>query len=370
MTGALRIALLNPSFWPEVQRGSERMIAELAGDLAGRGHSPRVLTSTPGGAAPATQDGYPVVRNRRLPDGFLVRRRGFQEHLSHVPFSYMSLVRGTDDVAHAFYPTDAAAALRWARRTGRPAVFSYMGVPQREVLAGRRLRLQLVTAAVRESDAVLALSEAAADAMRRWLGVDPRVIYPGVDLDRFSPGGHRSEAPTIVCAAASDDARKRVDLLARAFRRVRRERPDARLLLDRPRRDPAVAEQLAGVSDGIEFFDTPPGGVVEAFRSAWVSALASYNEAFGLVLAEALACGTPVVGTRDGGIPEIVDRPEIGRLFEGDDEDALSRALLEALELAEDPGTAARCRERAQRFSTERCATDHLLLYRELVSTG
>jgi glycosyltransferase involved in cell wall biosynthesis len=369
LTGPLRVALLNPSFWPEVQRGSERMIGELAGDLVRMGHSPRVIASHPGRRVTANEHGYPVVLNRRPPDGLMLRR-GFQEHLAHVPLSYMTLRAGHDDLAHAFYATDAAAALRWARRTGRPAVFSYMGVPQREVLAGRRLRLRLIGDAVRDSDAVLALSESAAAAMRRWLGVDPRVIYPGVDLDKFSPGGERDPAPTIACAAASDDSRKRVDLLARAFRRVRRERPDARLLLDRPRRDPSAAARLAAVSDGIEFFDSPPGGVADVFRRAWVSALPSYNEAFGLVLAEALACGTPAVGTRDGGVPEIVDRQEVGRLFDGDDEADLARALLEALELATDPATPANCRERARRFSTERCAADHLELYRALTSAG
>jgi glycosyltransferase involved in cell wall biosynthesis len=365
----LRVALLNPTFWPEVQRGSERMIGELADDLVRLGHQPRVVTSHLGASATTNEHGYVVVRNRRPPDRLMLRR-GFQEHLSHIPLSYRTLARGDDDVAHAFYPTDAAAALRWARRTGKPALFSYMGVPQREVLAGRRLRLRLITDAVSRSDAVLALSEAAAAAMRRWLGVNPRVIYPGVDLERFSPGGERDPAPTIACAAASDDSRKRVDLLARAFRLVRRERPDARLLLDRPRRDPSAAERLRAISEGIEFFDSPPGGVVQVFRRAWVSALTSYNEAFGLVLVEALACGTPAVGTRDGGIPEIVDRPEVGRLFDGEDERGLARALLEALELSADPSTSENCRERAERFSTERCAVAHVELYRELISAG
>jgi glycosyltransferase involved in cell wall biosynthesis len=369
LSDALRIALLNPTFWPELQRGSERMIGELAADLARLGHRPRVVSSHAGPRTTSAHDGYPGILNRRPPDSLMLRR-GFQEHLSHTPLSYLTLSTGDDDIAHAFYPTDAAAALRWARRTDRPAVFSYMGVPQREVLAGRRLRLRLIVDAVRESDAVLALSEAAAAGMQRWLGVSPRVIYPGVDLDRFSPGGERDPVPTIACAAASDDTRKRVDLLARAFRLVRRERPGARLLLDQPRRDPAAADRLRSISDGIEFFDAPPGGVPEVFRRAWVSALTSYNEAFGLVLAEGLACGTPAVGTREGGIPEIVDRPEVGRLFDSDDEPGLARSLLEALELAEDPATASHCRKRAERFSTDRCAADHVTLYRELMSAG
>ncbi len=64
------------------------------------------------------------------------------------------------------------------------------------------------------------------------------------------------------------------------------------------------------------------------------------DEAFGLVLAEALACGTPVVGTRSGAIPEIIDRDGIGALFDGDDPYGLAQALREVLDIAGDPALA------------------------------
>ena len=107
--------------------------------------------------------------------------------------------------------------------------------------------------------------------------------------------------------------------------------------------------------------------LVEAYRTAWVSALPSLDEAFGLVLAEALACGTPCVGSNLGGIPEVVDRPGIGRLFDGDEPAALATALLDALALAEDPATAAACRARAGDFSSDLCTERYLALYRELL---
>src|SRR5262249_20778223 len=97
--------------------------------------------------------------------------------------------------------------------------------------------------------------------------------------------------------------------------------------------------------------------------------LPSWGEAFGLVLAEALACGTPVVGSDREAIPEVLGGDErIGRLFGGEDPEALAGALLEALELAADPGTAAACRERAERFSTDRTTEAYLALYRELLA--
>jgi glycosyltransferase involved in cell wall biosynthesis len=224
-------------------------------------------------------------------------------------------------------------------------------------------------AACEGSRAVVTLTAAAADGARRWLGVETRVIAPGVDLGAFAPGGERAEAPTIVCAAALSEPRKRAGLLLDAFARVRRERPGARLVLSRPA-DPREASAFAE-RDGVELADLDDtAALAGAYRSAWVSALPATGEAFGLVLAEALACGTPAVGTGDGGIPEVLDGPLTGRVVApgGDDEpERFARALLEGFELAADPSAAAACRERAQAFSAERCTDAYVALYEELL---
>jgi len=359
----LRVALLTPRYYPEVQRGTERTVRDLAAALAGSGHKPRVITSHPGAPSSGEEDGFLVVRHWRPPEAWLLRR-GFQEHMTHVPFSYASLLTGDDDLAQAFYLTDMLAAVGWARRTGRPAVFHYGGLPTRPVLAARRLRLRILRQALDGADAVVVYSRAAADGMRRWFGIDPHVINAGVRLDEFRPRGERAPEPAIAYAAAPEDSRKRVDLLLRALPLVRRDRPGVRLLLPRPG-DPRTASRLEE-TDGVELFEPGPDAVAPVFRRAWVSVLPSYNEAFGIVLVESLACGTPVVATRDGALPEIVDRPDVGRLFEGGEAE-LAGALLETLELSEDPGTAAACRARAGDFSTERSAAEHLRLYRELL---
>jgi glycosyltransferase involved in cell wall biosynthesis len=270
----------------------------------------------------------------------------------------MALRRGDDDIAHAVHTTDALAAARWADRTGRPAVFSYMGIPDHSGLMARRKRLEMTVEATRRCDATVALSTAARDAFQRWLGVESRIIPPPVDVDAFTPDpAARAEHPTIVCAADPGEPRKRVRLLTEAFARVRRERPNARLILD----------SRAGAGEGIERRDMDDrGALAGAYREAWVSALPSTGEAFGLVLAEAMACGTPVVATNEGGMREVVGDPSVGRLFDGDDPATLAAALLEALDLAADPGTAAACRARADEFSSARCADRYLQLYAEV----
>jgi glycosyltransferase involved in cell wall biosynthesis len=358
----VNVALLNPCYWPEVRRGSERFARELADGLIARGHRPRLVTSHPRRSSSRVEDGMEVVRSWRPPDARL-RRRQWEDHLTHLPSSYLALRRGRDDVAHALYPTDALAALAWKARTGRPVILSFMGIPHRSWLAARRGRTGAIVRAMRGADAVVALSETAAAAFERWLGLRPRVIAPGVDLQAFAPGPGRAPAPTILCAADHTQPRKRVGLLVEAFALVRREHPDARLVLSRVRG--AAAPSGAGIEErDLDDRATLAG----ANREAWVAALPSIGEAFGLVALEALACGTPVVASDREALPEVVDSPRIGRVFAGGEPAALAAALLEALDLARDPETSPACRARAELFSTGRCADAYVALYEEVIA--
>jgi glycosyltransferase involved in cell wall biosynthesis len=249
-----------------------------------------------------------------------------------------------------------------------------MGLPHRASLANRRLRVELTLQAVHGASAVVALSETARDWFHRWLGVEARVIAPGADLATFTPDpAARAPEPTILCAADAREPRKRVGLLLQAFEIVRRERPTARLVLSNPGPDGAPDAGLpagAPPPPGVELRDLDAtAALAAANREAWAAALPSWGEAFGLVLVEALACGTPVVGADREAIPEVVGHDDnIGRLFSGDDPKGLARALLEALELAQSPTTAAACRARAEQFSWDVTADAYAQLYAELTT--
>jgi D-inositol-3-phosphate glycosyltransferase len=251
------------------------------------------------------------------------------------------------------YPSDAVAA----SAVPRPLVFSYMGLPDASYLDERRGRRWTMEQACARADAVVALSEAAAGAFRDVLGVEARVISPGVDLAAFSPEpARRAPVPTIVCSAARAEPRKRVDLLIDAVGEL----DGVRLVLDR--RGPPIAEPFVELRD-LDSREALAG----AYREAWVSALPSVNEAFGLVLAEALACGTPAVAAHRGGMPEVLGgRADVGATFEGDAGE-LAGALRHALALHDDAKTPARCREQAACFSTDRTTDAYLALYEELL---
>ena len=365
---SLRLALLSPCFWPEVRRGTERFTRDLADGLLAHGHRPSLITSHPWLPTYGVEQGLPITRLPRPPQGRLLRR-GYEPYLTHLPFSYLALRASHVDLAHAVYPADALVAARWGKRSGKPAVLSYMGIPNRPGLREKRKRLEILLSALRACDAVVALSNHSAAAFRYWLGYEPRVIPPGVNLQAFTPGS-RSSQPTIVCGAAVEEPRKHVGLLVEAFRVVRREVPGARLVLSRPRKI-ELARQ-AGIdidAPGLEWADLDDRrALAKAYAEAWVAALPSWHEAFGLVLVEAMACGTPVVGAAHGAVPEVIGSSQVGRLFDQLEPPAVASAILEAFELSSSPETAAHCRARAAEFSTERCTERYLALYRELLS--
>lgn len=109
------------------------------------------------------------------------------------------------------------------------------------------------------------------------------------------------------------------------------------------------------------------------WRSGHVAAVPSgahCHESFGLVAAEAMACGLPVVVTAVGALPEVVRQGETGAVVPPDDPDAMAAALgsyVSDQDLRARQGRAARERALA-RYSLERAARDYLALFRDVIS--
>ena len=86
---------------------------------------------------------------------------------------------------------------------------------------------------------------------------------------------------------------------------------------------------------------------------------------------ESLACGTPVVGSHTGGIPDMVRPGETGWLFETGNAEALRATLQEALATRDLTGLRPRCREVAEReYSLELQAERYKKLYEEVAGGG
>lgn len=347
----VRIALTSPYGHPHVRRGAERYCRELAVWLGAQGHDVTWVVSS-----------RDLTGAQRQDDGVLIdyRRRGPERGAGPIRLDdpirvVLPIGRGVRagryDVAECHHVGDAAGT----RLLGRvPYVAWVPGAPRTWSVRRRPLHARLIQYAFAGAARVHALSTFAAGVLESEFGYRADVFAPGVDTARYAGARPETEGPVLLCTAAAGDPRKRVELLVRAFPAVLAEHPTARLVLNSG--DLGASSALVDLLEPAERaqvdlqdprdFDA----VADAYRAATVSVLPSVEEAFGLVLVESMAAGTPVVGARSGAIPEVLDDDSVGRLFEPDDQRALERALLEVIEISSDPHTAGACRAHAARW--------------------
>jgi glycosyltransferase involved in cell wall biosynthesis len=188
------------------------------------------------------------------------------------------------------------------------------------------------------------------------------VSHCGLDHRRYRPGGAKTERPSVIFLGRLRRY-KGVDTLLEAFHEVLARMPEAQLTIlgDGPYRA-ALAERARrlGLGAAVEFTGFVAGEEkVRRLASAWVSALPSPKEGWGLTVVESNACGTPVVASRSPGLVDSVRDGESGLLVPHGDAGALAETLLRVLG---DAGL----RERlaagglawAGRFTWERCSDE------------
>ncbi len=224
----------------------------------------------------------------------------------------------------------------------------------------------IVRFSIMESHGVTAVSKHLRDTSMADLDLDRpvEVIYNFVDTQRFRPG----LCPQLRGAIAADDEAivmhvsnlrpiKGILDIVQAHRLVV-EATGARLVIvgDGPQR--AEAEQLAqclGIAGKVTFVGMMDD-VAPYLACADVFVLASREESFGMAALEAMACATPVVATRVGGLPELVADGETGLLVPPLDTHALAQAVIDLLaEPARREAMAQAARQRAvEQFSPDK----------------
>jgi glycosyltransferase involved in cell wall biosynthesis len=158
-----------------------------------------------------------------------------------------------------------------------------------------------------------------------------RVVVPGTEPARPAVGPGPGAPPALLCVA-SLTPRKGHDVLLGALARVR-DLPWTCVFAGSPDRDPEHAGRVkrmvvdTGLTDRIRLVGERVGEALEElYRGASVFVLASHHEGYGIVLADALARGLPIVSTTAGAIPGTVP-PDAGLLVEPGDPAAFGEAL-------------------------------------------
>lgn len=320
--------------------GIERVVAEVAGELVRRGHTVALLAS-------------PGSHVAEVECCFWKEWRGVPQAVSHGFQALMEARRFNADCIHSFGQTKWL--LPWCLAGGR-AVISYGALPQPRVRRMiRHFREQLVLAGC--SNYICAAGAALVSG--RW-----RTVYNCVDPSRYELAESVAPQAPLVFLSRIDPVKGvhlAIDIALTAGRRLliagnhTNYGDTGRYWRDvvKPRLEHPAIDYVGALND--EQKNRLLG------QAAAIIVPVQWDEPFGMVFIEALACGTPVISCPRGALPEIVRSGTEG--FLGNNLDDLTEAVERLPEIDRRA-----CRRRVEeRFSTQRTAARYEELYRELV---
>lgn len=216
---------------------------------------------------------------------------------------------GRPDVIHAHFTNWAAAVVGGGRRAGDPPI---VVTEHSSRLLADPVAAPVVWAAqiATRADQVIAVSSALGDAIQTRFAVPVEVVGNVIEIDTFTPTPRIGHDRVRVVSCGNLIERKQFDRLIRAFHRAFEGREDVELQIAGEGPD---RERLQGLIDGLGIGDrvtllgsrTRPE-LAALYRASDVFALLSTHETFGVVWAEAMAAGLPVLATHSGGPEDFV----------------------------------------------------------------
>lgn len=358
----MRFVFLTLGCHPDLAGGAYRYVAEVAERLAQRGHTVGVICPNPGNrlVARETRRG---VNLHRFPDaeGFFFNNWREENQAARECLREIDSAGGgpvLNVVCHAFFQP-VMAALKgpvaflftgpWGREFGLARQGSGRGPVRRSldaVVASLLHRTE--RQALRAAGEILTISRYYETELPRWHGpgLPPvTVISGGVDTERFRTPADRAATRAawglmpenfLFLTVRRLDPRMGLAALVRAFAALAPAHPAARLWLAGagPQRDELqrLIDQpgLAGQTRLLGF--VPEEELPGLYASADCTLMPSLDlEGFGLATVESLACGTPVVGSRSGATPELLEPLSAELLYDPAAPDALAARLRQVL---------------------------------------
>lgn len=242
------------------------------------------------------------------------------------------LCRHRPHLLHAHYASGYGTTAMLAR--WRPTLLSVWGSDVYEFPDQSRLKRWLLRRNLLAADALGSTSRAMANQLRRIVPErDDIAITPfGVDTQRFVPKAACPRKP-VVGTVKTLAVAYGIDILLDAFACVCKRQPgiDTRLLIvgDGPEREALAAQAHAlGIDERVRWVGAVPHAEVpDWLRQLDVYVAPSRRESFGVAVAEAMACGVPVVVSDAGGLPEVVESGTSGLVVAVADVQALADAI-------------------------------------------
>lgn len=368
----MKIGMVCPYSW-DVPGGVQVHIRDLAEEFMSRGHEVSVLAP---GDDEATAEPYVVSAGRAVP----VPYNGSVARLTFGPVSASRVRRwlsdGKFDVVHVHEPASPSLGLLtlWWSEVPVVATFHQANPRSRAMSAA----YGILQSAFEKISARIAVSEEARKLPVEHLGGDPVLIPNGLYVDRFAAASPRPEwqgsGGTLSFLGRLDEPRKGLPVLLRAWPQIHAARPGVRLLVaGRGDIEEARRRIPAECRDAVTFL----GGVSDEDKAAMLASSDIYiaphtgGESFGIVLAEAMAAGAPVLASELVAFRAVLDGGRLGALVPVGDADALAT---EAIALLEDPERREAMRAAAsvgvRRYDWATVAEEILAVYEMAVASG
>lgn len=360
MTSPLRILVVSDVSPMTIRGGAERVLWEQASRLAAYGHRVRILSRSPDEGISNTieRQGVSVSHfpcDRSTPLRFLLSsirsaRNAANQLLNdepadvlhfHQPFSAYGVLRSTQiEGIPRLYTYHSPSPLEYGTRKGMTRhhrVGPIGWLAQVLLWAIERACLQRVTR-------IHALSDFSADLLWRLYGIpsDRIVRIPGgADTERFVPAPDRNVVRQalglpagipLLLTVRNLEARMGLDTLIRALATLRQTTPDMLLLIGGTG---SLRSQLESLVESLQLQAyvrflgfIPDADLPRYYQAADAFVLPTRElEGFGLTTVEALACGTPVLGTAVGATPEILRPLDPSLLMRATTPEAMAESL-------------------------------------------
>jgi len=342
----IRVVIAIDDFYPSLS-GAPMHVMGLGKALAKRGVELTVLTCAYPGQPPEQEiNGIEIVR---LPGRVFLRGKAEWPiktmSIKAIRGVYERVKYGSYDIVHGMhmYSPLALTAIYSGHRWGFPTVLTNH---TSHVAKGVwRAIYQPIAAIVKRTDRFIAVSQAA-KALYLSLGVDESkisIIPNGVDVSKFDSKIDGSKARAwlkvgpdpLVVSVMRVEKRKGPKYLVTAFSKVLETMPRAKLVIvgggpDKEKISTQIKE-LKIEKSALMLGPIPHNKVPEVLAAADAFVLPSLVDSSPLVLPEAMATGAPIVCTRVGGIPEMVDDQFNGVMVEPADADALANGIIRVL---------------------------------------
>lgn len=345
--------------------GQNVYVAQVAKHLAEAGHQVDVFTRRDSAGLPPVveHDGYRVIHVDAGPPSF-VRKEDLLPHMpefTEFVCQFVSAQPRRYDIAHANFWMSGMTARELKRRFDIPFVITFHALGKvRRVYQGLNDgfspdRLTIEEGLVAEADRVIAECPQDEIDLLTMYGADPRritMIPCGYDPDECAPVDRRDARERlglpldrpILLQLGRLVPRKGIDTVVRAMRLIHRQVPDALLVVaggesddPDPEATPEIGRLLGiaaseGVVDGVCFVGRRPRTELKDWYSAAdIFVTTPWYEPFGITPVEAMACGTPVIGAKVGGIQYTVADGDTGLLVPPKDAEAVAEAATRIL---------------------------------------